>query len=416
MTKDRLTHCAGWLTSSAILLVATSLLGGCASMQQVDNREEVSEGLSYQAEYRSPRRHKGRWRDTAVNQNLKRCGTGGTSSGAQPVAAYIPQDDMLLSSGDLLTIAVGNDPTFSGSYEVSQDGSVRLPHLPSIQAKGMAIEAVERKIAAALVSGDIYSAAPPVSVRLQDFAPARVYVSGAVFNPGTVDVGGVSGADRDDLRQTASGGTAESRRLSRALQSAGGIRPDADLSAVRIVRNGRSFTADARGAMQGIPFNDMLLLSGDRIEVDSRGCFQGDLVAPSPVTTPGVKVFMSNLTQPAAANALSAVGKDARELRYGTRFLEAIVGMNCLGGTRWVNADRTAALISRNPLTGQSIVIERKVEELLRHRDRDDFNPFMMPGDALACYDSKQVNLFEVAKGFTGVAGAATAALNIWNN
>lgn len=405
-----------WLRSSAIVLVAGSLASGCASMQQVENREEVTEGLSYQAEYRSPRHHKGRWRQTAKSQNLGRCERGGPSSGAQPVAADLPQDRMFLSSGDLLTISVGNDPTFSGSYEVSQDGTVRLPHLSAISAKGQSVEAVERRIAAALVSSDIYSAAPPVSVRLQDFAAAKVYVSGAVFNPGALSVGGVSGADRDTMRQTASGGTAEDRRLSRALQSAGGIRPDADLARVRVIRNGQSIAIDARGAMQGVPFNDMLLLSGDRIEVESRGCFQDQLVAPSPITTPGVKVFMSNLTQPAAANALSAVGKDARELRYGTRFLEAIVGMNCLGGTRWVNADRTAALISRNPVTGESVVIERKVEELLRNRDRDDFNPFIMPEDALACYDSKQVNLIEVAKGFTAVTGAATAVLTMWGN
>ncbi|WP_094077451.1 polysaccharide biosynthesis/export family protein [Notoacmeibacter marinus] len=416
MNESKHRQFAGWLASSASLLIAASLVGGCASLDDVDNRESVSEGLSYQAQYRSPRRQKGRWTQTATNQNLRKCTASTASAHSPAIAPQMPRDGLLLSSGDLLTISVGNDPTFSGSYEVSQDGTVRLPHLPAIAAKGSSVEAIERRIASALISNAIYSAAPPVSVRLQDFAPARVHVSGAVFDPGSVDVGGVSANDRDTLRQNAGGGTAEGRRLSRALQSAGGIRPDADLTNVRIVRGGRSISVDARGAMKGLPFNDMLLLAGDRIEVDSRGCFQDDLVAPSPVTTPGVKVFMSNLTQPAAANALSAVGKDSRELRYGTRFLDAIVGMNCLGGTKWVNADRTAALISRNPLTGESIVIERKVERLLRDRDRDDFNPFMMPGDALACYDSKQTNLIEIAKGFTAVTGAAKATLSMWGN
>ncbi|RLQ89594.1 polysaccharide export protein [Notoacmeibacter ruber] len=392
-----------------------SLSTGCASLQNVENREQVVEGLSYQAEYRSPSRSDGGWKQSARNQNLRRCEGSGAPQAQQPAPA-LPQDAMLLSTGDLLTISVGNDPTFSGSYEVSQDGTVRLPHLPPISAKGSSVEAIERQIAKALVSEDIYTAAPPVSVRLQDFAAARVYVSGAVFNAGSINIGGQSANDRDSLRQEASGGTIEERRLSRALQVAGGIRPDADLSRVRVIRGGASTSIDARGAMTGVPFNDMLLLSGDRIEVESRGCFQEALVAPSPVTTPGVKVFMSNLTQPASANALSAVGKDARELRYGTRFLEAIVGMNCLGGTKWVNADRTAALISRNPITGESLVIERKVEELLRHRDRDDFNPYMMPGDALACYDSKQTNLIEVAKGFTAVTGAFTAAVTGWGD
>ena len=94
-------------------------------------------------------------------------------------------------------------------------------------------------------------------------------------------------------------------------------------------------------------------------------------------------------------------------MRYGARFLDAIVGMNCLGGTKLVNANRTAALISRNPVTGESIVIERRVEELLRSANRDDFNPYIMPEDALACYDSSVTNIFDVAKGLSSVGTAA---------
>ncbi len=397
-------------------LAAVLFATGCASLRPVDNREPVEEGLSYQAQYRSAPGEGRIWDQTAKSQNLDRCIDIGAKSmfdrASLESAVMLPSEIMLLSPGDLLTVLVGDDETFSGSYEISQDGTLRLPHLPSILALGKTQEEVQAELTDALVDGGIYNVAPPVSVRVQDFASARIYVSGAVFEPGTVSVGGVAGDEVDSLRQQASGGTFRGRRLSRALQSAGGIRPDADLSIVRVKRGDETMVIDVRPAMAGLPYDDILLIAGDHIEVDSRECFQDDLVKPSPITLPGVLVFMSNLTQPALSNANSAIGREARELRYGTRFLEAIVGMNCMGGTKPVNANRTAALISRNRLTGESIVIERRVEELLRHKDRDDFNPFMMPGDAMACYDSSVTNIVEVARGFSTVAAAA-ALLNL---
>lgn len=394
--------------SSFCLVTASALVSGCTALTPIENQEPVAKGLSYQAEYRTPTDDGRRWSQTARHQNRNRCTDAGAVSGA--ASANIdatPAETVLLSAGDLVSVMVGTDPAFSGTYEISHDGTLSLPHLPAIRAQGRAADAIERDLRNALVSGGIYNTAPSVSVRLQDFSSARIFVSGAVFNAGAVSIGGISATDRDNLRQEAVGGTGESRRLSRALQTAGGIRPDADLSRVRIIRGDKTIVIDARPAMDGRPYNDMMLLAGDHVEVGSRGCFQDDLVKPSPLTTPGVKVFMSNLTQPAASNANSAVGKEARELRYGTRFLDAIVGMNCLGGTKLVNANRTAALISRNPMTGESVVIERRVEELLRSADRDDFNPFMMPEDALACYDSSVTNIFDVAKGFSSVAAAA---------
>ncbi len=122
---------------------------------------------------------------------------------------------------------------------------------------------------------------------------------------------------------------------------------------------------------------------------------------PTSITAPGVKVFMSNLTKPADSNALSAVDKDVRELRYGTRLMQAVVGMNCVGGTRMTNANRSAILFPRNPVTGESIVIERSIEDLLERADRNDLDPFILPGDAIACYDSAVRNVVDVARSLT---------------
>lgn len=105
---------------------------------------------------------------------------------------------------------------------------------------------------------------------------------------------------------------------------------------------------------------------------------------------------MSNLTRPAASNANSAIGRDATSLPYGTRFLQGLVSANCVGGIQVTNAGRWGVLISRNPVTGESEVIARSVEGLVRRADRDDFNPVLLPGDAIACYDSHVTNARDV--------------------
>ncbi|MFD2855834.1 hypothetical protein ACFSZS_15135 [Seohaeicola zhoushanensis] len=63
---------------------------------------------------------------------------------------------------------------------------------------------------------------------MKDFASARVGVTGAVFEPQPVDIGGVPGDQVDSRRQEALGASTEGRNLSVALRRAGdptGCRP-----------------------------------------------------------------------------------------------------------------------------------------------------------------------------------------------
>ena len=54
-----------------------------------------------------------------------------------------------------------------------------------------------------------------------------------------------------------------------------------------------------------------------------------------------------------------------------------------------------------------SAVIERDIENLLRRADRDDYDPYLLPGDALACYDSSVTNITEIGR-VLGIIGAVT--------
>lgn len=402
---ERLHKCA-MLACSVLSLV---FLPACAALQDIENPEDVAGGQSYQAQYRSDRSTEAKtWKASSSSMNARRCvSEKGASAHVSP---KILPDIEILSPGDLLQVSISDDDLISGQYEVSQDGRLKLLHVPAVSAKGRTVDAVEDAVRRKLMAEGLYASVPRVSIRVMDFAPARVFVAGAVFEPGAVTVGSVDASDADRLRQQTSGGRAGSRRLSRALQMGGGVRPDADLSRVQVKRGSRTMVLDIRPAITGRAYSDLILLEGDQIEVPSRGCFQEELMAPSPISPPGVKVFMSNLSVPADSNSDAAIGKDTAELRYGTRFLQAVFGMNCIGGAKLTNSDRTAVLFSRNPMTGESVVIERRLEDLLRRRDRDEYDPYLMPGDALACYDSSFTNITDVARGLGIGIGAAVAA------
>lgn len=394
-------------TRSAILTLL--LCTACSAYDRPDNLEPVAQGTGYQAQWREPdvRRKDARFlRSEDINAQgcLPLGGQGG--KGTTTIGGVLSGER--LTRNDLVDVRIGDDETFNGDYVVSRDGTLKLPFLDPIRAQGRSTGQIEADIAQQLLAQGFYTDAPRVSVRAADFASVIVGVSGAVFEPRAVEIGGVPGNSLDSRRQEALGASTEARNLSAALRAAGGVRPDADISAVEVRRDGRVYRLDMRGVFEGRNAVDIMLLTGDEVRVASRQCFQDDLMRPSPISPPGVSLFLSNLTQPATNNAASAIGQTVREVPYGTRYMQAVIDANCVGGPRSTSADRSAVLFSRNPVTGVSAVIERDIEDLLRRADRDDYDPYVLPGDALACYDSTITNIAEIARviGFVGVATA----------
>nr|WP_037267275.1 polysaccharide biosynthesis/export family protein [Roseivivax halodurans] len=390
--------------SAAALLIA----GACTAPTRVENIEPVETGDGYQAQYRAfagPAGDPPVLRSAAMNAAKCRPYEGGGSGGKLGVSVPAALGGETLSRGDLLDLRLPDDVTFTGEYVVSRDGTLKVPFLQPIRAEGRTPDAVAADLRAALLSGAFYDQRPELSLLITDLAPVRVAVSGAVFEPQAVEIGNVSGADRDARRQLALGASTEGRNLSVALRSAGGIRPDADLSAIQLIRGGAIYTLDLRGVVEGRAVPDVILASGDELVVPSRQCFQDDLMRPSPISPPGVALYLSNLTQPATGNAPSAIGQEVREVPYGTRYLQAVVDANCVGGARATSAARSAALFSRNPVTDVSVVIERPIEKMRMRADRDDYDPYLLPGDAIACYDSSVTNVAEAAR-VLGIVGA----------
>lgn len=306
-----------------------------------------------------------------------------------------------LSPGDMIDVMIENGEGFNGRYVLDNNGLLIMPIIQPISATGVSAEVLSDSIAAALIRQQIFKPATAlVSVKVVHLASLEIPVTGAVFQPGRVSINGKNDYTKTDQRIVAFGDYSNKRLLSEAIRAASGVRPDAKLDQVILVRGGWHIEVDLSGILSGQAVKDYPLIAGDEVIVPSTGCFQPFLVKPSQITPKGFRVFMSNLIDSALSNSSAAVGRYSTNLPYGTRLLQAAVSANCVGGKEWTNAPRTVVLASVNPITRETQVIERSVEQLMRSANRESINPYLMPNDAIACYDSDVTNLRDVARAF----------------
>ena len=305
---------------------------------------------------------------------------------------------MRYSPGDRLNLVIPGSPEYSGDYAVNADGRVIMPFTGEIDAVGLTNSELTKKVEARLVkSGAFKPDKFLISLRPVLYAPINITISGAVFLPGRFVINNIVAADKGDKALAKYGDSPIERFVAAAIRAGGGVRPDADLTRITLRRGKQTFTLNWQGALTGAPVDDVPLLEGDHIEVAEAPCFQSALVRPSQITPPGIRIFLANLSAPASGSATAGITKDSGSLPYGTRLLAGLVSANCVGGSRATNAARYAVLISRNPKTMETEVIQRSIEDMVLSPDRDTINPFLMPDDSIACYDSAVTDIREIA-------------------
>ncbi|MFM9851740.1 MAG: polysaccharide biosynthesis/export family protein [Sphingomonadaceae bacterium] len=388
-------------------LSATASLGACATMPVPTNLS----GAQYQPQQQLVR--DGAFHGQCVEPSLPH-----SLSDLQRVDAVQFSDvPDILAPGDRLKLVVSGDSgTLTGNYVVAANGQLMIGDSITMTVAGQSRSVAQFELRNVLIrKGLVRNIAGNVRLQLEVAGSVAVSVEGAVFEPGNVRAGErVPEQNAAALTNAAGGDFNAGRTLSTALRAAGGLRPDASASSVYLVRHDSYATIDLSPALGGRGLVDPQLAAGDRIIVSTTGCFDERLVRPSSVTSPGVRVYMSNLSRPAASNASSAIGKDSTSLPYGTRLLQGLISANCVGGSA-MNAARSAVLISRNPVNGKSVVIKRSVEQLVRYADRDDANPYLMPNDAIACYDSTAMSFVDVVGVLGNVLGPAALIKGIRN-
>jgi len=330
--------------------------------------------------HRSHKQCKNRWLSLVLPPNLGRLILAVMAiavANVQPLAA------LPLSPGDRIRILIPEGELFNGVYEVNTNGTISIPYLAPLPVVGLDLSTIQDLIQIQLIERKYFQPQfLQISVLPLALAPIAVNVSGETFQPGRVLINNRSAEVRAQQLTQSSGDYAPDRFLTSALRGAGGVTPNADITKISIIRQNKKLTVDLSGIFTGEPVEDVPLIAGDVIIVPKRDMIDPRIVRPSQITPPEIVVFLSN------GNATSAIGKDASSFPYGARFSQAIFASNCVGGTITTNASRRAVLVRTDRLSGETVAIDRSVEDLIRNSKDQITNPFLMPQDSVACYDS----------------------------
>ncbi|MBK8814183.1 MAG: polysaccharide export protein [Methylococcaceae bacterium] len=315
-----------------------------------------------------------------------------------------------LSQGDRVRVKVEEGDMFSGVFEINLDGQLHIPYLHPIPAVGLSVKEAEEKLTEALIGQKMYQPGfNGVNVSILQWSKIQIFVKGAVFRPGRVMINDQLVAEQSFQQTQESGDYSVNRYLTSGLKGAGGIRPDADLENVRLIRGGKAIRLNIRGVFNGSVVKDIPLIAGDQLEIPSLGRLQEELIRPSQITPPGFQIFMSNLSQPISGNAQAGVSKAARDIPYGSRLLEGALAANCVGGS-WVNSSRKVLYSTKNPINGQMDVKLFELDDVAANANDQAKNPYLMPDDGLACFDSNATNIREIAKFFGDILDPMTLA------
>lgn len=169
---------------------------------------------------------------------------------AEPLPTALPaltqlSDAYALGPGDVIAISIFNVPEYSGSQQVSADGSLNLPVIGSININGLTLQEAGSAISVAYRAELRY---PQVTVVLEKPRPLRVAISGEVSRPG--------------LYTLTPAGDAQFPTVAQALQTAGGVTQAADLRGVQLRR------LNGRGPVQVVKLDLWQLLNNGDVRQD----------------------------------------------------------------------------------------------------------------------------------------------------
>lgn len=152
-----------------------------------------------------------------------------------------------LVPGDVVSIKVLNEPTWTGEFMVDENGQLTLPRLAPIDAAGMMPSELTARLTELLSE---YVIDPVVTVTLTAPVSRMVAVLGAVAKPGSYPL---------ELCPT----------VLTLLATAGGPTPDANLSGVVLIRRGEQISVGSDGTPNAMP-RDMALEPNDALVVPHR--------------------------------------------------------------------------------------------------------------------------------------------------
>jgi len=175
-----------------------------------------------------------------------------------------------LGPDDVLSIHVVNEPEYSQTNVlVRPDGNITLAGAGEINVNNETVEGARRKIFEAL---NKILVEPVVSVSVSTTRPAKIYLTGAVQNPGSFEFS-TNSQDPNMHVQSENPQVRTGLYLTNILSNAGGVSFNADLEHVQVKHNDTNLNETVnllKLLKDGAVDQDVVLHSGDSINVPKK--------------------------------------------------------------------------------------------------------------------------------------------------
>jgi polysaccharide export outer membrane protein len=243
-------------------------------------------------------------------------------------------DAYILGAGDQLqlTFLSSSNANLGGNFQLLNDGSTTLPMIDAVVLEGLTLNQANRWLTGLFRR---YLRQPQLTLRVIQPRPLQVSVVGEVENPGLylLNPGG-EGSSVEGKEKTIPG----LPTVVSAIQKAGGITLNANLSNVRLQRRLPGDTSQRRETQLNLV---ALLQQGDKRQ--NPFLFDGDTIvisrAPDPSPDEVLELAAANLSpQSIQVNVVGEVKSPGRQvLRAGTPLIQAILSA---GGPIAMRANR----------------------------------------------------------------------------
>ena len=274
--------------------------------------------------------------------SLPRAGTGEyhIGSGDELSVHVFEHPELNIAGGDGRTVA---------SFRVRTDGTFVYPFVGSVKAAGRTLDAVRADLKARLSE---FIPDPQIDIRIAEFRSQKIVVGGAVHTPNTQFV------------------TTTPTTLLEAINSAGGLLPEADSEAIIVRRNGLNYRVSLDAFLTAsLPQNNPVLVSGDVVSVPRKKKLEAYLLGE--VGSPGAIDLSSDtvsLTQALAKQGgINETRADARGVFVFRRSdglfrvfqLDTTVPTSLVIGTAFVLEPADVIYVTKSPLQRWNDTITR---------------------------------------------------------
>ena len=212
----------------------------------------------------------------------------------------------LIGSGDVLIINFDGINEYSREYQVDAEGFLKLPEFIKFFASGLTTKELERNLN---IIYDTYIINPNIDVFISKYRPINIFISGEVKSPGLYTIDGYQSPSKPQQYTVPT--------LYRSLQLTDGVKSNADLTNIKIIRNNSK--TQGGGKIQTKVNMLSLILEGDQSQ--NIRLFDGDnIIVPkseSNLKDQILAVKRSNLTPKSISVFITGNVKNPGEIELG---------------------------------------------------------------------------------------------------